>query len=488
MMLAPTGRALGNAELPDRWVGSSNGGISTRASGLPPVRTTSASTTSEARGPTGLSASNAAAASESNPPTWCRGTPDGENRCPSASRAANSMTSPSASSRLATNSSASAEEASSQCASSIRQSTGACSAASARSVSVATATRNGFGPPAGAAANPNAPRKAKACGGGSASMRSWSGQSNWCSPANASSVSESTPTTRSTCMVSARWAAKESKAVFPMPASPVRTRTPLRCRKADTSRCSIVAISAARPCSTSKGYRRSHRRSNGFLNLAGSVGRAQSSRRSIRCLLPSSAPRSPAHHRRTSSIHTVGPHRVAVESSDGNISPAPGARVHIIGHQAPWADACNGGPLGVWRVRPRWYAAAILIPVAEKIIVDVAGLLLGQTTAPLLVSSLSIAALTVPLVVLIPGMLEELGWRGFAVQTAIDGGRSPALRVGVVAGGTGRRPGQGASGPVGGGGSGCRVRRAAASWPDARRLGPRFARPIRRGGVLVAGA
>ena len=46
MILAPTGRALGNAELPDRWVGSSNGGISTRASGLPPVRTTSASTTS----------------------------------------------------------------------------------------------------------------------------------------------------------------------------------------------------------------------------------------------------------------------------------------------------------------------------------------------------------------------------------------------------------------------------------------------------------
>ena len=70
--------------------------------------------------------------------------------------------------------------------------------------------------------------------------------SNWCSPANASSVSESTPTTRSTCMVSARWAAKESKAVFPMPASPVRTRTPLRCRKADTSRCSIVTL-AARP-------------------------------------------------------------------------------------------------------------------------------------------------------------------------------------------------------------------------------------------------
>jgi membrane protease YdiL (CAAX protease family) len=84
------------------------------------------------------------------------------------------------------------------------------------------------------------------------------------------------------------------------------------------------------------------------------------------------------------------------------------------------------GRLGVWRVRPRWYAAAILIPVAEKIIVDAAGLALGQTTMQqLLTSALGIVAFTLPLVVLVPGMLEELGWRGFAVQTAIDSGRSP---------------------------------------------------------------
>jgi membrane protease YdiL (CAAX protease family) len=84
------------------------------------------------------------------------------------------------------------------------------------------------------------------------------------------------------------------------------------------------------------------------------------------------------------------------------------------------------GRLGVWRVRPRWYAAVILIPVADKIIVDAAGLGLGRTTLQqLLTSPLGIVALTLPLVVLIPGMLEELGWRGFAVQTAIDSGRSP---------------------------------------------------------------
>ena len=91
--------------------------------------------------------------------------------------------------------------------------------------------------------------------------------------------------------------------------------------------------------------------------------------------------------------------------------------------------------LAVWRVRPRWYAAAILIPVGEKIIVDVAGLLLHQTTPQLLVSALTIGAVAVPLVVVVPALLEELGWRGYAVQTALDGGRSIAwatLGVGAL--------------------------------------------------------
>jgi membrane protease YdiL (CAAX protease family) len=90
------------------------------------------------------------------------------------------------------------------------------------------------------------------------------------------------------------------------------------------------------------------------------------------------------------------------------------------------------GRLGVWRVRPRWYVAAIAIPVAEKIVVDAAGLLLGQTTPQRLISALTVAALSVPLVVLVPGMLEELGWRGFAVQTALDDGRSVTWATLVV--------------------------------------------------------
>jgi len=84
------------------------------------------------------------------------------------------------------------------------------------------------------------------------------------------------------------------------------------------------------------------------------------------------------------------------------------------------------GRLAVWRVRPRWYVAALLIPVIEKIIVDIVGLLLGRTTPTLLVSALTMAAVAVPLVVLVPALIEELGWRGYAVQTALDGGRSVA--------------------------------------------------------------
>lgn len=90
--------------------------------------------------------------------------------------------------------------------------------------------------------------------------------------------------------------------------------------------------------------------------------------------------------------------------------------------------------LAVWRVEPKWYAAAVLVPLGEKLLVDAAGLLLGQTTPQRLVSALTIAAVAVPLVVLIPALLEELGWRGYAVQTALDGGRSSAWAAFVVGG------------------------------------------------------
>jgi membrane protease YdiL (CAAX protease family) len=88
--------------------------------------------------------------------------------------------------------------------------------------------------------------------------------------------------------------------------------------------------------------------------------------------------------------------------------------------------------LFVWRVDARWYLVALGIPVAEKLAVDTAGVLLGATTPDRLFAASSASALLVPVVVIVPAMLEELGWRGFGVQAALDAGRSPAWAAIVV--------------------------------------------------------
>jgi uncharacterized protein len=85
------------------------------------------------------------------------------------------------------------------------------------------------------------------------------------------------------------------------------------------------------------------------------------------------------------------------------------------------------------RVGMRWYVIALGIPVAEKMMVDLAGSLLGMTTPDRLLQALTAAALLVPLVVLLPGLLEELGWRGFGVHTASEQGLSPVRAVAVIA-------------------------------------------------------
>ncbi len=90
------------------------------------------------------------------------------------------------------------------------------------------------------------------------------------------------------------------------------------------------------------------------------------------------------------------------------------------------------GRLLVWRVDARWYLAALGIPVAEKLAIDLTGSLLGFTTPDRLFGALSASALVVPLVVVVPALLEELGWRGFGVQAALDDGRSPAWAAVVV--------------------------------------------------------
>jgi uncharacterized protein len=90
------------------------------------------------------------------------------------------------------------------------------------------------------------------------------------------------------------------------------------------------------------------------------------------------------------------------------------------------------GRLGRWRVDARWYVAAIGIPLTEKLGVDLVGLAVGATTPGRLADALTASALFVPLVVLVPALLEELGWRGFGVQTAVDGGHSPAWAAAAI--------------------------------------------------------
>lgn len=88
--------------------------------------------------------------------------------------------------------------------------------------------------------------------------------------------------------------------------------------------------------------------------------------------------------------------------------------------------------IGRWRVGLRWYALAIGIPLVGTLLIDFAGLVLGQADIGELVAAVTPAAMAVPLVVLLPALLEEMGWRGFGVQSAVERGWSPAAAALVV--------------------------------------------------------
>lgn len=88
--------------------------------------------------------------------------------------------------------------------------------------------------------------------------------------------------------------------------------------------------------------------------------------------------------------------------------------------------------LGRWRVGARWYLAALGIPFLGTLAIDVVGLLLGAASLDRIFGALTASALLIPVVVVVPAMLEELGWRGFAVQAAVDAGHSPGWATSVV--------------------------------------------------------
>jgi hypothetical protein len=88
-----------------------------------------------------------------------------------------------------------------------------------------------------------------------------------------------------------------------------------------------------------------------------------------------------------------------------------------------------------WHVAPRWYLAAIGVPLLGTLAVDAAGVMLGEASLDELIGALGAGALVVPLVVFIPALLEEIGWRGFGVDVMADRGHGlavSALSVGVV--------------------------------------------------------
>ncbi len=92
------------------------------------------------------------------------------------------------------------------------------------------------------------------------------------------------------------------------------------------------------------------------------------------------------------------------------------------------------GRLGRWRVGARWYLAALGIPAIGFALVALVGMVLGQFSLQRLTDALTISAVFLPLVVLLPGLLEEFGWRGYGVQSAVEQGHSPAWAAVVVGG------------------------------------------------------
>ena len=167
------------------------------------------------------------------------------------SRVANSSATDSANSRRATNTSAWAEARSSHCASSTTHTSGCSSATSENRLSTARPTRNRSGafPPR----SPNATPSASCWGTGSRSRRSSIGAHNCCRAANASSISDSTPTARATRNPGADSIADCSSAVLPTPGSPLTTNTRLCPPRTASSRRSSTSRSTRRPCSAPAG-------------------------------------------------------------------------------------------------------------------------------------------------------------------------------------------------------------------------------------------
>jgi hypothetical protein len=129
--------------------------------------------------------------------------------------------------------------------SSIRHSSGSSVATCDSRLSTARPMRNPSG--AGPVLRPKVVRSASRWGAGRASRCASSGPHSWCSPAKGSSISEWTPTARTTWHPGACPARYSSSAVLPTPASPCSTSTRLSPPPTDRRTRSSTPHSACRP-------------------------------------------------------------------------------------------------------------------------------------------------------------------------------------------------------------------------------------------------
>ena len=116
-----------------------------------------------------------------------------------------------------------------------------------REQSSAPPTRREIGPARAPSLNPNTVSSARRCGAGSSSRRSSNGEHNCCKLANASSMSDSTPTARTTLRSDADATRYSNSAVFPIPASPRSITDRLSPRRIAETKSSINAHSLVRP-------------------------------------------------------------------------------------------------------------------------------------------------------------------------------------------------------------------------------------------------
>lgn len=92
------------------------------------------------------------------------------------------------------------------------------------------------------------------------------------------------------------------------------------------------------------------------------------------------------------------------------------------------------GRLGRWRVGFRWYAAAVGIPFAAFAAVAISGAAFGQFSSERLAANMTPSVVLLPLIVVLPAMFEEFGWRGYGVQAAVSAGHPPIWAAAVVGG------------------------------------------------------